>query len=90
MVDELGRQAVVGLDAADLGGGDDDLVDPVLLEEAVDRLLVEQIQLGAAGSEQLGLGLIRTLGLQLAGNGVADHAAVAGDEDDALVVGGHG
>ncbi len=41
LIDELGREAIVGLDAADLGGGDDDLVDLVPAEGGVDGLLIE-------------------------------------------------
>ena len=74
--DELGRQAIVGLDAADLGRGDDELVDFVPLEEGVDGVLVEQVQLGVGGGEQLDVSPT----LQPARDGAADHAAVAGEE----------
>jgi hypothetical protein len=77
LIDKVGRVAIVGMDTADPGGGQIDLVDGVVGEEAVDRRLVEKIQLGVGGGEEVGV----AQGRETAQQGGADHAAMAGDED---------
>lgn len=49
LVDEVGRVAVVGEDAAHPGGGQVDLVDGLTGEEVIDHRLVEEVQFGVAG-----------------------------------------
>ncbi len=53
LIDEIGRVGIVGVDAADPGGGQIDLVDGLVGEEAVDRGLVEEVELGMAGGEEV-------------------------------------
>lgn len=77
LVDELGRVAVVGMDAADLGRGQIDLVDAMGGEEGIDRVLVGEVEFVAAGGDDVGA----AQRLQPADDGRADHAAMAGDED---------
>ena len=77
LVDELGRIGVVGMDAADLGCRQIDLVDAMGGEEGVDGMLVGEIERVATGSEEVGA----AQRLQPAHDGRADHAAMAGDED---------
>ena len=79
-VDELRRVGVVGVDAADLGSGEVDLFGLFGSKEGVDGSLVGQIKLGVgAGDDVLAPG-----GLELADDGRADHATVAGDVDFGL------
>ena len=46
LVDELGREGVVGVDSADLGGGQVDLVRSLGFHEFPDGRLVEEVELG--------------------------------------------
>ena len=46
LVQEVGAVLVVGLDAADLGRGDEDVVGPLLGQEGVHGALVQQVELG--------------------------------------------
>ncbi len=68
------------MDATDPGGGQVDLVDALGGEEALDRGLVEEVQLGVAGGEQVAV----AQGRQPPHQGRADHAAMAGDVDDLI------
>ena len=84
LVDEFGRVGVVGVDAAHLGGGQVDLVGLLRREEGAHGSLVGKVQFRmGAGDDALGR---VALGQQLAHDGRADHAAMAGHVD--LVHGG--
>ena len=69
---------VVGVDAADLGRGDNHHVGPVLAEPAKGRPLVGEVQLVTCRGEDLGR--LAAL-LKPPDNRGPDHPAVAGDED---------
>jgi hypothetical protein len=87
VVDEFGRVGGVGVDAADLGGGQVDLARLFGGHEGPHGGLVGEIQLGVGAGDEL---LRRVaLGQQLAHDGRADHAAVAGDVDSGLDGWGH-
>ena len=73
VADEFGRIFVVGVDAADLGGGEEDVVGLLLLEEGVHLCLIGQIQFGMGASEQVGV----TLRREVAHQGGTHQAAVA-------------
>ena len=77
VADEVGWVGVVGEDAADLGGGEDDELGPLLLKEAGYGGGVEEVELGARAGEDLG---VAETG-ELAVDGGADEAAVSGDVD---------
>lgn len=74
---EISRVAVVGLDAAHLGRRQHHHRGRVLAEPTLHILAVFQIQLGAAGREQVAV----ARPLQSPADGAARHAAVAGHED---------
>ena len=76
-VDEVRRIGGVRMDAADLGGGDDDDVRFFRGEEIEDRVLVAEVEFGAGGGEE---SIAAAFG-GFADEGGADHAAVAGDEE---------
>ena len=82
LVDEFGGVGVVGVDAADLGGSEIDLVDALALEKGADGGLVGQIKFGVGAGDQVGV----TLGLQCPNDGGANHAAMAGDVDAGIEV----
>ena len=87
VVDEFGRIGGVGMDAADLGGGQVDLVGPCCGQEGAHGGLVGEVELGVGAGDEL---LRRVaLGQQLAHDGRADHAAVAGDVDSGWRAGRH-
>ena len=75
--DELGGIAVVGVDAADLGGGQHHTVNAFGGEELAYRPLVGEIELVMAPGHHVAA----AEGLQMAHDGRADHAAMAGDVD---------
>lgn len=74
---EIGRVGVVGLDATYLGRRQHHHRGLVLGKPALHSRAVFQIQLGAAGCDQVGV----ARPLQRAADGAARHAAVAGHED---------
>ena len=79
LIDEIGRLAIVGVNAADLGRGQDHVIDRGVGEEFSRRPLAQQIQLRIGANDQVRLsGFCKTLL-----NGRANHPAVAGDEDPA-------
>lgn len=93
VVDELGRVGVVGVDAADLGCGQEDVVGALAFEEGADGLLVHEVQAFQAHAA-LGLGaevrggavdgaedVFVALFEQGADQGAADHAGGSGYED---------
>jgi hypothetical protein len=88
LVDELGRVAVVGVNAADFGGGQVNLVGAFLGKEGIDGRLIGEVEFGVAAGEDLGRGA-RVAGgraarwriAQLPHDGRTDHAAMAGDVD---------
>ncbi len=77
LVDELGRVGVVGVDAADFGGGQVHLGGLFLCKEGLHGGLVGQVQLRMGAGDKVGLALL----LKGADDGAADHAAVACDVD---------
>ena len=79
VVDEVGRVDVVGVDAADAGGSQVDLVGALGGKEGAHGGLVGQVQLGVGAGENVAGRL--ALREQGAHDGRADHAAVAGDVD---------
>ena len=88
LVDEFGRIGVVGVDAADLGGGQVDLVGPLFGKEGVDCLLVGEVELGVSTSDDLwrgGLHIACQAALaitdELPDDGRTNHSTVAGDVD---------
>lgn len=84
--DEFGRVGVVGVDAADLGGGEDDVAGAVAGEEVVDGGLAGEVEVGVGAEEEV----VEAEGAELVDDGGADEAAVAGDEDRGGLVGGEG
>ena len=77
LIEEVGAVEVVGVDAPDLGCGDEEVVGPFLLQEGQHRALVQQVQLRTAAGDDLGV----AAGLQAAHQRAADHATVPGHED---------
>ena len=77
VADEVGGVGVVGEDAADPGGGENDVLGPLLLEEAGDRGGVEEVELGVGAGEEVGVAEAGKFAL----DGGADQATVAGDVD---------
>jgi hypothetical protein len=84
LIDEVSRVGVVGVNAAHLGCGHVDLVGLFLGEEGLHGSLVGQVELGVGASDDAVRGLAS--GQQLANDGGADHAAMAGDVDAGLGV----
>lgn len=76
-VDEFGGVGVVGVDAADFGCGEVDLIGFFLGEEGANGSLIGEIELGMGTRNDIGV----ALGLELADDGGADHATMACDED---------
>ena len=74
-VDELGAAGVVGVDAADAGGGEVDEVGAFGFEEGADGGLVEEVQLGAGAEDQF------AVAVKAADESGAYEAVVAGDEN---------
>src|SRR5436190_2799963 len=72
--DELGRVGTIGVDAADLGRGDNHHVGSARAEEGLDLRLALEID-AFAGSRNY----LARFSCQTAGNGGADHAAMAGN-----------
>ena len=77
VVEELGRPGGVRHDAADGAGDEEHVVGAVGLEPVVDRRLVTEIELVAAGREDL----VVTGRFEPAHDRRADQSGVAGDED---------
>ena len=77
VVDEVRREAVVGHDAAHLGGSQKDEFRPLELEKGLRRALVGQIEFGARAQDQVGV----SGRLQAAHDRAAYQAAMAGNED---------
>jgi len=86
LVNEVGGVGGVGVDAADLGRSQVDLIGLLCRKEAAHGGLVGQVELGVGAGDDVALG--HAIGLQLAHDGRADHAAVAGHVDAGL--GAHG
>jgi len=84
VVEEFGPVGVVGVDAADFGGGEEDVVGLLLGEEVVDGGLVAQVEFAAGTEQQVGV----ATGGELAYEGGTDEAVVAGDVDFGLKVHG--
>jgi len=76
LVNKLGGEGVVGVYAADFGGGEIDLVKFCAGKKGIDGLLVQQIQLGM-GPGNDGTGFITFL--QAFYNRRTNHAVMAGD-----------
>jgi hypothetical protein len=74
LVDELGRIRVVGVNPANLGRRQVNLVDPLFLEKSAHLCLVGQVQFGVRAGDDVGL----TARRQQAHDGATDHAAMAG------------
>jgi hypothetical protein len=75
LVEEFGWVGVVGVDAADLGGGQVDLGRALFGEEGLDGGLVGQVQFGVGAGDEMGV----AGAFEGAHQGRADHAAMAGD-----------
>ena len=75
------------MDAADLGGGQVDLVGLFGGQEGAHGGLVGEVELGMGAGDDVARGV--ALRQQLAHDGRADHAAMAGDVDSGWVGGGH-
>ena len=77
LVDEVGSVSVVGMDAADLGRCDENVIRLFLGHELVHRLLAGQVELLARAGDDPGVASL----FKPADDGRAHHAAVTGDED---------
>ena len=75
-VEELSRKRVVGVDAADLGGGEKHDIGLALADPGANLRLLAQIRRAAFDRQDLAI-----LGRQPAHDRRADHAAMAGDPD---------
>lgn len=84
--DEVGGEGGVGVDAADLGGGEDDVARVLGGEEGLDVGLAGEVELGV-GAEDDGGEAEREEAAQDRG---PDEALVAGDEDLGVLVGEEG
>lgn len=71
--DEIGGVGLVGVDAADLCGGEDDVLGLLRGEEGVDGGLGGEVELGVTAEEEIGV----AEGGELADDGGADEATVA-------------
>ena len=76
VVDEIGRERIVGVDAADLCGGQHNRVGTILPQPRLDAGLITQIHGLAIGLEDF----VTALG-QTTGDRGPDHALVSGDPD---------
>ncbi len=74
VIHEVGEGRLVGLDASDLGGGEEDVFGTLGGEEAVDGPLVSQVKLAVGAGDDVGVALAP----ELADYGRPYHAAVAG------------
>ena len=83
LIEEVSAVEVVGLDAADLGSGDEDVVRLLLSQEGVHGALVDQVQLGVGAGDEV----VVAQRLQAPHDGRTHHAAVAGDVDLGVMVG---
>jgi hypothetical protein len=77
--DEFGWVRVVGIDAPDFGGSQLDLVWFFLCKEVLHGALVGQVQLGVGAGDNLFR--LFAMGLKMAHDGRADHAAAASNVD---------
>lgn len=75
VVHEVGKSRLVGDDAADLGGGEEDIVGFFFGEEVFDSLLAAKVKLGMGASDEVGV----TLALQFAHDSRAHHSTVSCD-----------
>ena len=82
VVEEVGWVGVVGVDAADAGGGEDHHCGPVLVEEGVGGGLVEEVEFGVGAGEDVG----EAFGLEASVDGAADEAGVAGEVEGGISV----
>ncbi|MNY57184.1 hypothetical protein D3C86_1933530 [compost metagenome] len=82
--DEVRGVGVVRVDAAHLGGREEDVLGAFRFEEGPGRRLVPQVQLGAGLEDQV----LEALGPELADDGRADEAAVACDVDPSGLIHG--
>ena len=79
LVDEVGRVGVVGMNAADFGSGQVDLVGFFLGEEGLHCGLVRQVELGMGAGDDLSPTLSWPLHFKFAHNGRAHHATMTCD-----------
>lgn len=84
--DEIGGVGGVGENAADLGGSEEDEMGAVDGEEGLDIGLAGEIEGGVGSEEKVG----EAESVEAAGDGGADEALVAGDEDRCGLVGEEG
>ena len=75
LVDEFGRKRIVGVNATNFRGGHNDDLRSHIVEEALGRLLVQQIDLFATGCYDLAIDAC-----QSPHNGRANHAAMTRHE----------
>jgi hypothetical protein len=75
VVDEVGGVGAVGEDAADAGGGEEDVVGALTVEEAFDVGLALEVELGVGAEEEV----VVAERLQAAVDRRAGEALVAGD-----------
>ena len=75
--DEFGRIGIVGVNAADLCRGEEDILRLFIGKEDFDRMLIGKIELTAILEQQI----IESLCPEFADKGRADKAVMAGDED---------
>lgn len=84
--DEVGGEGGVGVDASDLGGGEDDIAGLLGSEEGLNVGLAGQVELRVGADDDVG----EAEGQESAEDRGADEAAVAGDEDLGVLVGEEG
>ena len=79
-LDEVAREGVVGDDAADAGGGEENVFRPLGGEEPLDGVLARQVELAAAAHDDVSA----TFGAQPADDGRAHQAAMSRDINTAV------
>ena len=77
LVDEFGRVGIVGKDATDFGGGEDDVVGFFARKKFSHGARIDQIEFGVGARDEIGVAVL----LQAANDGRTGKAAVAGDVD---------
>ncbi len=84
LADEVGRIAVVGVNAADPGGGEKHVVRPRLGEKGIHRRRIGQVQLPVGAGNQV----LVALRLEPAEDGGTHQPAVAGDVNPVVPIHG--
>src|ERR1017187_8933347 len=82
LVNKVGPIRVVGVNSADLGGGNINVVGPDLRKKVDDGFLIQKVEFPVSPRQDTAI----AVSLQLADESRAHHAAMAGDVDPGILV----